>query len=117
MYNSSLSTFLKANATKMINDLAQGRFNDVIVELQVNGIGTFVFIIPYIIGLVLMLLAAPFFLCCCLCQDDCPVGCCRGSDPYYSTGDLTWVTVVLIVVATLLTVTSIPAMTNANNYF
>lgn len=64
-----------------------------------------------------MLLAAPFMLCCCLCQDDCPSSCCRSTNPYYSSGELNWPTVVIIVLASLLTIVSIPAMTNAGSYF
>ena len=116
MYNSSLSSFFKANATKLLNAFAKGHTSDVVAEIQVNGIGTIIFIVPYIIGAVLLLLASPFFLCCCLCQDDCPVSCCRSSNPYYSSGDLNWPTVILIIMSTLLIVTTIPAMTNANNY-
>ena len=117
MYNSSLSTFFKANSTKLVTSFAKGRINDITLELQVNGIGTYVFIAPYMIGLILLVLASPFFFCCCTCQDDCPVACCRGSNPYYSSADLTWPTVVLIIMASLLAVTTIPAMTNANSYF
>jgi len=117
MYNSSLSTFLKANATALVNNLFNGRTSDALVELQVNGVGTFVFVSPYLIGLLLLVLASPFFLCCCVCQDSCPVQCCRSRNPYYSSGELTWPTVVLVLTSILLAVTAIPALTNSNPYF
>lgn len=43
--------------------------------------------------------------------------CCRDRSPYYSSAELTWPLVVLIITAVLITVTAIPALTNASPYF
>ena len=57
MYNSSLSTYFKANATKLISSLLNSRLGHFFVELQVSRIGTFVFVTPFLVGLALLLLS------------------------------------------------------------
>lgn len=117
MYNSSLSTYFKADATKLISSLLNSRLGDFFVELQVSGIGTFVFVSPFLVGLALLLLSWPFFLCCCICQDDCPAKCCRSRNTHYAPGELNWVTVFLVLTALLIAATAIPSLTNASGYY
>ena len=117
MYNSSLSTYFNANSTVLLNSLFNSQLGSLVTELQINGIGTFVFISPFIIGLVLLILVSPCFLCCCCCQDSCPPKCCRSGNPSYANQELTWVTVFLILTSLLIVAAAIPSMTNANNFF
>jgi len=55
------------------------------------------FIGPFIVGLVLILLISPFLCCCCACPDCCPAKCCRkNEDEQYTSCELYWPTVTLI---------------------
>lgn len=58
---------MKANATRLVVDLANTNFNDLMQEIQINGTGTIVFISPFILGLALLLLVTPCLCCCCTC--------------------------------------------------
>jgi hypothetical protein len=84
MYNNSLSSYLQANSTIVTKALLNLDFNALSNEISANGIGTIVFVFPFALGLALMLLIWPFLLCCCVCQEDCPVKCCRDRNPDYS---------------------------------
>ena len=66
-YKSALSSYMKANATRLVVDLANTNFNDLMQEIQINGTGTIVFISPFILGLALLLLVTPCLCCCCTC--------------------------------------------------
>ncbi len=59
---------MKANATRLVVDLVNSNFGDFMTEIQINGVGTIVFIAPFIIGLVLLALTFPCLLSCCICQ-------------------------------------------------
>ena len=117
MYNSSLSPYFKANATIILNNLVKGQLVDILTELQIEGIGTFVFISPFVVGLILIILLSPCFFCCCTCQNTCPPQCCRSASPYYTNQELTWVTVFLVLTSLLIICTAVPSLTNSNAYF
>lgn len=68
MYQSSLGSYMKANATRLVIDLVNSNLGDLMTEIQINGTGTIIFISPFIIGLALLLLATPCLICCCTCQ-------------------------------------------------
>jgi hypothetical protein len=117
MYNSSLSTYFKANATKLITGLIAMDISGIFTEVQINGIGTLAFIVPFIVGLALLLLIWPCLICCCVCQEDCPPKCCRERNTLYSTFEINWPTVALLLLAVLSIVAAIPAMTNSKKFF
>lgn len=116
-YQSSMSSYMKANATRLVVDLVNSNFGDLMTEIQINGTGTIIFISPFIIGLALLILSFPCLLCCCTCQESCPPKCCRNKNPNYSNSELTWPTVILILVCLLIIGTAIPSMTNAKSFF
>jgi hypothetical protein len=117
MYMSTLGTYLKANSTVLVTDLVNLNFTDFFKEIQVNGIGTLVFIGAFVLGLIILIISGPFFLCCCCCQEDCPARCCRDKDPRFTAFELNWVTTFLVVILLLIIATSIPAMTNSKSFF
>lgn len=83
-YQSTLSSYMKANATRLVVDMVNSNVGDFMTEIQINGTGTIVFISPFIIGLAFLMLAFPCLLCCCTCQQSCPPKCCRSKNPNYS---------------------------------
>lgn len=116
-YQSSLSSYMKANATRLVVGLVNGNYNDVMTEIQINGTGTLIFISPFIIGLALLILTFPCLLCCCTCPNSCPPKCCRGKNPNYSYSELTPPTVFLVLTCLLIIGTAVASMTNSKSFF
>lgn len=116
-YRSALASYMKANATRLVVDLANTNFNDLMQEIQVNGTGTIVFISPFLLGLALLLLVAPCLCCCCSCTESCPPKCCRGKNPNYAPSDLTMPTVALVLLCLLIIATALPAITSSKSFF
>lgn len=59
---------MTANSSNYVLGMAKSDWGQAIGELQLNGIGTFIFMSPFMIGLLLILIAAPCLISCCLCQ-------------------------------------------------
>ena len=108
---------MTANQTTLVVKMVNSEWGDAVTELQSNGIGTFVFISPFIIGLLLLFVVAPCLVCCCCCQQCCPSKCCRGKNPNYSRDELTWPTAFLLISALVLIGAAVPSMTNNKDYF
>lgn len=59
---------MTANETRLVVNMANSNWGEAMRELQTNGIGAFVFMSPFAIGLLLLVLGAPCLVCCCVCQ-------------------------------------------------
>ena len=81
----------------MIDQVINGNTEKAKTQLQSNITSFAMFIGPFVVGLVLILLLTPFLLCCCACPESCPSKCCRKSEEEpYTTCELYWPTVTLI---------------------
>lgn len=64
-----------------------------------------IYIAPFILGLLILVIVFPFLCCCCCCPNTCPSKCCQKPDnEQYTKCELIWPSIVLIVALVTLVV-------------
>ena len=91
-----------------ISPLLNGNYDTSLTMLQDSVTAWVLFIGPFLIGFILILVIWPFLCCCCVCPSCCPSKCCQKKDEdLYTKCELIWPGVVLIVALLLACVASI----------
>ena len=75
------------------------------------------FIVPFLIGLAVVVTIWPCLLCCWACPDSCPPNCCRDRNPHYTHGERVCPTVFVILLSLIIVATAVPSMTEVKPYF
>jgi hypothetical protein len=81
----------------LIANLLAGNQSAAKQQVQDSAVQVALFIGPFLLGFIALLISAPFVCCCCVCPQSCPSRCCRkNEDEQYTNCELYWPTAILI---------------------
>ena len=110
---------MKASFSEDGNTLILGLVTDInsgLNSLLGTATSMIIFIGPFVIGFLVILLIWPFLCCCCICTSCCPSKCCqKPENEQYTKCELIWPTVVLILALLLSMIASVIGLVNAGD--